>query len=110
MIIITTDTKKRYTLTLHVWEDGQWSPDCFGDLEPNFPSDHKCVAGGYEYLATQREVDELIDWWTTEAENANKGIDGDGLSGLTEEEIESGKEYSFNAEEEEDYYAEEEED
>lgn len=90
MIIITTDTKKRYTLTLHIWEDGQWSPDCFGDLEPDFPSNHKHVAGGYEYLATQREVDELIDWWTAEAER------------LTEEEIESGKEYSFNAEEEED--------
>lgn len=99
MIIITTDTKKRYNLTLTIWEDGQWSPDCFDDLEPNFKTGRPMTDDDSAYLATQREVDELIEWWTAEAESANKGIDGDGLVGLTDEEIADGKEYFFNAEE-----------
>ena len=43
-------------------------------------------------------MDELIGWWEEEVENANKGISGDGLEGLTAEELEAGAEWMLKVE------------
>ena len=83
-------------ITLSLWKDG-CSPDCFGDLESNFARSHACDDAG-RVIATDAEVDELIGWWEEEVENANKGISGDGLEGLTEEELEAGAEWMLKVE------------
>lgn len=83
-------------ITLSLWKDG-CGPDCFGDLESNFARSHACDDDG-RVIATDAEVDELIGWWEEEVENANKGISGDGLEGLTAEGLEAGAEWMLKVE------------
>lgn len=62
-------------------------PDVLGELEIGFAADHATEPGSNYLLATDAEVADLLDWWTDEANNANKGIDGDALAGLTADEL-----------------------
>ena len=92
---IRTETRT-VKITLSLWKDG-CGPDCFDDMESNFTRSHACDDDG-RAIATDAEVDELIGWWKEEVENANKGISGDGLEGLTEEELEAGAEWMLKVE------------
>ena len=91
-IIIDADTA--FTVTLRKWTGHEYEPDCFHDMEPNFPRDNTVDADGAIHT-TQAEFDDLIDWWRTEVDNANHGETGDGLVGLTAEEIADGQEWSL---------------
>lgn len=86
MDILAVDVMKVYSIALRS-NDGyarrnvpMWSPDCFGDLECNFPINHPDRICGY-IVATKAEVEELVDWWESEVENANWDSDyeGEGL-------------------------------
>lgn len=36
-----TDTKKEREIEIREWNGSGYGPDCFNDLEINFPEDHK---------------------------------------------------------------------
>lgn len=96
---IKTETRTVEIMLKH-WcggQNGGYNPDCFDDLEPNFPESHpKRLDGDYTILASDEDVNELIDWWTDEVDNANHGeYDGDGLCCLTDEERERGDEWAL---------------
>ena len=88
-MFIKTETRL-LEITLRLWRGGWnagYEPDCFDDI------------GGFDaYTYTDKDADELISWWEHECENANKGEDGDGLQGLTEDEINNGDSWDFDVE------------
>lgn len=96
MKIHAADTKTTYTITLRSWEGTQWSPDCFDDLETNFPRDHVGrIPGNYAtILSYSQAVKRLIEWWGSEVANANNDPEycGDGLCAC-------GKEWSLDVDE-----------
>lgn len=78
-------TIKTNTRTVNIqlckWESGNgYGPDCFQDLEVNFPAAHQRLDGSDEIVCTDSELDELIAWWQSECDAANSGKDGDILS------------------------------
>lgn len=108
---IVTETRS-VNIRLRYWR-GEWNcgyePDCFSDLELNFASTHDMLEGSSDYIATDAEVDDLIEWWKNECETANAGYDhecyandeeylrfgpdGDVLVALTDEQRERGDEW-----------------
>jgi hypothetical protein len=91
---IKTETKM-HTIEMRLWRDGWnagYEPDCFDDLEPNFPADHEIDEDGI-ILATEAEVDDLLAFWRSEIRAANIGEDGDVLNALTDDEIANGDEW-----------------
>ena len=57
------------------WECG-YEPDCFSDMEPNFPIEHPDrLAGSNAILASDKDVDELISYWEKVVQKANRGYD-----------------------------------
>lgn len=83
MELFATDTDTICTIELRNWDGENWSPDCFSDLETNFPMLHKeRVPGSGEIVATADEIEALIDWWDTEvlAASADPEYCGEGLS------------------------------
>ena len=86
MIIRTTDTNELVTVELRSWEETQWSPDCFNDLECNFAAEHE-FDEEQNTLASKSEVNDLIDWWQHEVDSANADpeYEGDGLCALGKE-------------------------
>lgn len=98
---IKTETRT-VEITLNLWTSGWdagYGPDVFDDMEPNFPCDRDRLDGSSVLVATDSEVNDLIDWWTDEVSSANKGIDGDGLCGLTDDQISSGCEWVLSVDE-----------
>lgn len=74
---IVTETRT-VKIALRYWRggwDAGYDPDCFSDLEVNFPLTHDMLPGSSDYTATDAEVDELITWWRQECANANAGYD-----------------------------------
>lgn len=90
-------------VALRLWRGG-WSagyePDCFQDLEPNFPRDHGYDRGWDAILASDADTQAMIDWWKDECDSANRGEDGECLVALTEEELERGDEWNLIVDEE----------
>lgn len=75
------------------WNAG-WEPDCFDDLETTF----RCIhtgrdEDGYTILATDSDVNDLVDCWKAECDDANAGRDGECLLALSEDEIARGDEW-----------------
>ena len=98
MIIRTTDTHKAYKPTLKFWTGGWnagYGPDCLEDLSEGDTTLSNRDQFGNIYL-TAAEYAEFSAWWTAECDNANHGIDGDGLLGLDDEQIEAGNGWSFD--------------
>ena len=104
MEIRTTDTNRYYRISLRLWRNDSWNPgyepDCFDELEQNIPRDYPREDGGCAYLMKEADLTAIVDWWQSEAENANQGNDGNGLCGLSPDEIENGDEWSFFCREE----------
>ena len=71
------DTQKCMSIEMKTWEYGQWSPDCFGDLETNVPSMHQREDGGDAYLVTSAEFQQIVDWWEEECRCMRDGEMGD---------------------------------
>lgn len=92
MIIKIKETGTIYEVTLRLWRGGfygGYEPDCFHDMEPNFQRDNTKEDDG-TILTTEEDFKDLINWWEEESFNANCGKTGDGLVGLTPEEIARG--------------------
>lgn len=98
MLIRVSETGKEYEATLRRWTPDGWEPDCFGDMEPNFPHENCIDEHGY-VVTIEKAFNDLVEFWTNETANANEGIDGDGLLGLTQEERDFGVEWFFDVQE-----------
>lgn len=68
-----TDTHEEKEITVKSWDGSGYGPDCFYDLEINFPEDHERVDGGDAYICTSEEYEELKEWWEEEIEAMNNG-------------------------------------
>lgn len=88
-----------YDITLKYFRggwDANLGPDCFDDLECNFPIDHpERVEDGAAIRASEQDAKELIAFWQGEADSANCGADGDVLDALTEEQRARGDGWVF---------------
>lgn len=67
------DTNEEKEITVESWNGSGYGPDCFYDLEVNFPADHERVDGGDAYICTSEEYKELKKWWTEEIAAMNNG-------------------------------------
>lgn len=68
------DTQEEKEITVKSWNGYGYGPDCFGDLEVNFPTDHERVDGGDAYICTSKNYEELKDWWEEEIKAMNNGM------------------------------------
>lgn len=68
-----TDTFEEKEITIKSWNGSSYGPDCFYDLETNFPEDHEIVEDGEAYICTSEEYEELKKWWGEEVETMNNG-------------------------------------
>lgn len=51
-------------------------PDCFGDLETEFPLAHPDrMAGSNIICADDKDIDELLNYWSNAVQTANRGWD-----------------------------------
>lgn len=71
MLIRVKETGKVFNVTLKSWEDGQYTPDMFSDLEVNVPAEHEMIDDAYEM--PQAEFDGLVKYWEDECELYNSG-------------------------------------
>lgn len=72
-----TDTNKYMSIEMRKLENGQWSPDCFGDMEVNVPSIYQREDGGNAYLVTSAEFQQIVDWWENECRCMRDGEVGE---------------------------------
>lgn len=95
---IKTETRT-VEITLNLWRGGWnagYEPDCFNDLECNFPTMHPERQDDYIIVTTESELTDLIEWWASECATVNGGNEGDCLAALTDEEIERGDEWTLS--------------
>lgn len=78
------------------WDAG-YEPDCFCDLETNFPHDYPERNEDGDIIAPDAAVQRLIRFWSAECAAANDGEDGDCLEALSEDELARGDEWQFAA-------------
>lgn len=71
---IITETRK-IDITLRYFNGTNLDQDCFNDLEDAFMAGHKMLEGSDEYIATDEEVNDLIDFWKDNCKTANAGYD-----------------------------------
>lgn len=102
--------KRLVNISLRYWEGGWnagYEPDCFQDLEPNFPLMFPREEDEYGcsnvILCPEKNLCELIDFWEEECIAANEGENGDVLEALTDEEIENWDGWNLIVEELETY-------
>lgn len=69
---LITETRE-IKITLHYFNGTDLDPDCFNDLEDVFMVEHKMLDGSDEYIATDEEVNDLIEFWEKECKTANAG-------------------------------------
>lgn len=96
---MTIKTESRIiSIALRLYRGG-WNagcePDCFHDLEPNFPRDHEHEDGSGAILSSDTDAQALIDWWQGECDSANAGEDGESLQALTDDERSRGDEWNL---------------
>lgn len=105
-MFIKTETRL-LEITLRLWRGGWnagYEPDCFDDIGGFDARDGHNVIDlddcgcDKAFIYTDNDADKLISWWEHECENANRGEDGDGLQGLTEDEINNGDSWDFDVE------------
>ena len=101
-MLIKTETRV-LEIGLSIW-NGFPGVDCFDDLGgPDARDGHDAFelddsGCSTAYIYTDEDADKLISWWESECESANRGEDGDGLQGLTEDEIASGDSWVLSVE------------
>lgn len=68
-----TDTHEEKEITVQIWNGSGYGPDCFYDLEINFPAYHDKVYGGEAYICTSEEYNDLKAWWIDEIDAMQNG-------------------------------------
>lgn len=68
-----TDTREEKEITVKSWNGSGYGPDCFYDLEINFPMNHERGDGGEAYICTSEEYEGLKEWWEEEIYAMNEG-------------------------------------
>lgn len=85
-----TDTREKKEILVRPWTGSGYGPDCFDDLEPNFPQEHKMLPGDIAYVCTSEEYAELLEWWIEEIRCINNqeiGQNGDDYTETTGDEL-----------------------
>lgn len=72
-----TDAKKYMSIEMRTWENDQWSPDCFQDMEVNVPSMYQHEDGGDAYLCTSEEFRQIVASWEEECRRMREGEIGE---------------------------------
>ena len=100
MKIRNITTNKDVDVSLRLWRGG-WSagfePDALQDLAEADLNECPRDEDGNPMMSADMLKD-FIGWWTDEAARANTGRDGDGLQGLTADEIDRGDEWMLSVE------------
>lgn len=76
MTFFLSDTNEYKEITVREWNGSGYGPDCFGDLETNFPIIHKMDEGSDAYICTASEYDDLVEFWVEEIRCMNDGEQG----------------------------------
>lgn len=63
------------SIEMRTWENDQWSPDWFQDVEVNVPSQRE--DGGDAYLCTSDAFRQIVDWWEEECRRMREGEIGE---------------------------------
>lgn len=100
MIIINSTDNSRVDVSLYIWRGG-WDagpePDVLQDLAASDLNECPHDEDGNPMMSADMLKD-FIGWWTDEVARANTGRDGDGLQGLTADEIDRGDEWMLSVE------------
>lgn len=100
MKIINSTTNKSVDVALRLWRGG-WNagfePDVLQDLAADDLNDRPRDEDGNPMMSAN-DLCAFVDWWTDEIARSNSGRDGDGLQGLTAEEIDCGNEWILSVE------------
>lgn len=100
MIIINSTDNSRVDVSLYIWRGG-WDagpePDVLQDLAASDLNECPRDEDRNPMMSADMLKD-FIDWWTDEVARANTGRDGDGLQGLTVDEIDRGDEWILSVE------------
>lgn len=100
MIIINSTDNSRVDISLRRYRGG-WDcglePDALQDLAAADLNDCPRDEDGNPMMSADMLKD-FIDWWADEVARANTGRDGDGLCGLTADEIDRGDEWMLSVE------------
>lgn len=73
------DTKKEMSVTLRAWENGQWGPNFFGDMETGFASGRERVKGSDAIICTSGDYNAMVSYWIEEVWLVNNGHTSDPL-------------------------------
>lgn len=95
MIIINTTDNTKVDVTLRLWRGGWgagFEPDAIQDLASDDLNSRPHDDDGHPMMSAA-DLQAFIDWWADAIARSNSGRDGDGLQGLTDEEIERGDEW-----------------
>lgn len=100
MIIVNTTDNTKVDVTLHLWRggwDAGFEPDVIQDLASDDLNSRPHDDDGHPMMSAA-DLQAFIDWWEDETQRANSGRDGDGLQGLTADEIDRGDEWMLSVE------------
>lgn len=78
MKLYIKETGEVKTLSMMVWEDGQWGVDFFNDAECN-------VIDGSE--VTEKEYEQIVSYWESEVNDHNEGEYTEQFGDYNEKEI-----------------------
>lgn len=94
---IINENGTRYDIALRYYRacPATLEPDCFHNLEQEFPTDHPERDEEGNIVAPESAIRELINWWEDECSMANSGFDGNVLNGLTPSAIEDNDCWQF---------------
>ena len=91
MEFVAIDTAKKYDASLRIWSDARqsWGEDLLAYFEDDL-STHIFAEPGTAIM-TQRQIDEMIEFYKEEVDQANAGDQGDVL-----ERVEEGERYDLD--------------
>lgn len=86
MEFVAIDTAKKYDVSLRIWSDARqsWGEDLLAYFEDDL-STHIFAEPGTAIM-TQRQIDEMIEFYKNEIDRANAGNQGDVLEPVEDEE------------------------
>lgn len=64
------DNDTRY-ISMYKYDEGNWSPDIFDEMETNFPYKKEFLPGSDLIICTNDEYNDLVWWWGQYCEDAN---------------------------------------
>lgn len=73
------NTREEKEITVKSRKGSGYGPDCFSNLEVNFPVAHESVEDGEAYMCTSEEYEELKEWWEEQIAAMNNGTCADNM-------------------------------